>query len=324
MTEQSCMVVMYHYVRDSSATGFPEIRALAPELFARQLDWLQEQYTAIDIQYLQAALDGRRELPSDAALLTFDDGFIDHFTTVFPLLRERGLSGTCFLAHDACGPSPRLLGVHKTHFLLAHLGAEAFGRAVLRESQAAGSMSATGRSVFGNDRWDASDERAVRHLLNYELSFADADRVLEHLFAQHLGDSVAFARRLYLDEAKIREMAAGGITFGYHTRTHRMLSRLSPEEQRQELADGVQWIRVLTGQPSVPFCYPWGGPQTYTAETVRALEGLGYSLAFNTVRRRIRIGHDGRYELPRFDTRDLPPYTRGEEDAMAAAMVEEG
>jgi peptidoglycan/xylan/chitin deacetylase (PgdA/CDA1 family) len=321
VTEQNCLVVMYHYVRDSAATPFPQIRALAPHLFVRQLDWLQEHYHVIDLHELQAALDGRATLPPRAALLTFDDGFIDHFSTVFPLLRERGLSGVFFLAHDACGPSPRLLGVHKTHFLMAHLGAETLGRAVLRDSPMAEQATAE-RSILGHDQWEAPDERAVRHLLNYEMPFADAQRVLDQLFAQHLGDAATFARRLYLDEVRIREMAAGRAVFGYHTRSHRMLSRLSIEDQRQELADGVDWIRGLTGQQSVPFCYPWGGPRTYTADTVGALEGFGYSLAFNTVRRRLRIGHDGRFELPRYDTRDLPPHTRGEEAARTSAIAD--
>jgi peptidoglycan/xylan/chitin deacetylase (PgdA/CDA1 family) len=322
VTEQSCLVVMYHYVRDSSATAFPNIHALAPELFIRQLEWLQEDHTIVGVDDLQHAVDGSRTLPPRAALLTFDDGFIDHFTTVLPVLRTRGLTGVFFVAHDACNPSPRLLGVHKTHFLLAHLGAEAFSRAVLRESGVAAEMAGRTGSVFGTDRWDAQDERAVRHLLNYELPFDEADRVLNLLFARHLGDPTSFARLLYLDEAKIREMAAGGLSFGYLSRTRRMLSRLTAEEQRAELAGGVDWIRALTGQTAVPFCYPWGGIKTYTGETVRALDACGYSLAFNTVRRRVRIGRDGRYELPRVDTRDLPPCTPGEE-AEAAVLAEE-
>lgn len=323
MSDQSCLVVMYHYVRDSSATAFPGIRALAPDLFARQLDWLQERHTIVAVADLQHALDGRRALPPRAALLTFDDGFIDHVTTVFPVLHDRGLSGVFFIAHDACGPSPRVLGVHQTHFLLARLGAEALGRAVLQESRIAADVAGRSGSVFGPDRWDEQDEHAVRHLINYELPLEEAERVLDLLFARHIGDVRSFAQSLYLDEAKIRDMAAGGVTFGYHTRSHRMLSRLGVEQQRAELADGIDWIRGLTAQSSVPFCYPWGGAKTYTADTVRALGDLGYSLAFNTVRRRLRIGHDGRYELPRLDTRDLPPYTQGEEDAQTPAVVEE-
>jgi hypothetical protein len=65
----------------------------------------------------------------------------------------------------------------------------------------------------------------------------------------------------------------------------------------------------------VPFCYPWGGPRTYTQQTRAILERCGYSVAFNTVRRRVDVGRDGRWDLPRVDTRDLPPYTAGEPEA---------
>jgi peptidoglycan/xylan/chitin deacetylase (PgdA/CDA1 family) len=319
MSASTCMVVMYHYVRDAAATPFPEIRALSPALFEQQLDWLQEEYTLIGLPELDAAVNDGAALPPDAALLTFDDGFVDHYATVLPILRRRSLRGAFFLSHDACGPSPRLLGVHKTHFLLAQLGAEAFGRAVLAECELSRTSLTSSRTVFGVDRWEESYDRAIKHLLNFELPFADADRVLEALFARHIGDATAFARRLYLDESMAREMAAAGMTIGYHTRTHRMLSRLDVAAQRSELAGGVEWLRSVTGQTAVPFCYPWGGRQTYTADTVALLRDTGYSLAFNTVRRRAAPGVDHPYEIPRFDTRDLPPHTRGESDAVAAA-----
>ena len=112
-------------------------------------------------------------------------------------------------------------------------------------------------------------------------------------------------------------MATGGMSFGYHTRTHRMLARIPVEEQRQELQGGVRWITSLTGQASVSFCYPWGGPGTYTADTVRLLDEAGYSVAFNTERRAADVRVDGRFELPRYDTRDLPPYVDTFEGAPA-------
>jgi peptidoglycan/xylan/chitin deacetylase (PgdA/CDA1 family) len=306
MTPGNCLVVMYHYVRDSDATGFPGIRALAPELFERQLDWLQAEHTLVGLDRLTAALDGGTPLPPDAALLTFDDGFAEHHDVVLPALRRRGLTGTFFLTQDACA-GHQLLNVHKTHFLLAHLGADAFGAAVLAESVSLGARS-NGASVFGADHWEHADERAIKNLLNYELPFEDASRILDRLFQRHLGDPAAFARRLYLDASQVRTMAEAGMTFGYHTRTHRMLSRLTPEQQAGELRSGPDWIRSWTGQREVPFCYPWGGPETYTPHTVRLLGDLGYSVAFNTVRRTVDAAADGRFELPRVDTRDLPPH----------------
>jgi len=315
---------MYHYVRDSSTTPFPAIRALPPALFEQQLDWLQRDYHLIALADLEAALDEGRPLPPNAALLTFDDGFVDHHSEALPILRRRGLSGVFFVAEAPYGPSPRVLGVHKTHFLLARLGAHAFARAVVDECAALAIQlpEASGARVFGADRWEHADERALKNLLNYELPFAESERVLDRLFARHIGSQEAFARDLYLSESMIREMADAGMALGFHTRSHRMLSRLSRAEQEAELADGVAWIRHLTGQLRVPFCYPWGGPRTYTHETVDTLARAGYSTAFTSVRRRVDTGRDGRYELPRLDTRDLPPYTDGEPAPAASPAME--
>ena len=321
MTPQTCLVVMYHYVRDSAATPFPGIRALAPSLFQRQLDWLQAEHTPIDLETLRAALDGRSELPPRAALLTFDDGFTDHYETVFPVLRARGLSGTFFVAENAC-LGHDVLNVHKTHFLLAHLGAEAFSHEV--QAEGARLADSPGTGVFGRDHWEHADERRLKHLLNYELPVPDATRVLDRMFREHFGAPSAFARSLYLQPDMIRTMAAAGMTFGYHTRSHRMLSRLSAAEQEDELRPGPGWIRALTGQDEVPFCYPWGGLETYTTETVQLLAALGYSLAFNTVRRRVDVSFHRRYELPRLDTRDLPPHASHSEAAEVAAPEGEG
>jgi peptidoglycan/xylan/chitin deacetylase (PgdA/CDA1 family) len=316
VTPGQCLVVMYHYVRDTSASPFPDIRALGPDRFAQQLDWLQAERTVVDLGRLTAALDGRATLPPRAALLTFDDGFVDHHDVVLPVLRDRGLTGTFFLTEDACERHD-LLNVHKTQFLLAHLGAEAFGRAVLAET-ASLRVGLNGSAVFGADRWEHADERAVKNLLNYELSFEDASRTLDRLFRQHLGAPDAFARGLYLNAGQVRAMAEAGMTFGYHTKSHRMLSRLNPAEQEAELRSGPAWIRRWTGQQDVSFCYPWGGPGTYTMQTPELLRELGYSVAFNTVRRHVDTAVDGRYELPRLDTRDLPPHTSDETPAATA------
>ena len=318
----SCLVVMYHYVRDSAATAYPAIRALPPALFEQQLDWLEREYDLVDPARLVAAVNGRSSLPATTAVLTFDDGFLDHHATVFPILRARGLKAMFFVAEDTVGPAPRVLNVHKTHFLLAALGSEAFGKAVLRECasiSAEASVNGPRARVFGDDAWEHADERAIKHLLNYELPFDVADGILDTLFARHIGEQRQFAPTLYLDQRMIADMGGCGMTFGYHTRSHRMLSRLSSAEQASELRNGVRWIGSLTGQVDVPFCYPWGGSNTYTAETITLLGEFGYSVAFNTVRRRVAIGRDGRFELPRLDARDLPPYTVGEPAGVVAS-----
>jgi peptidoglycan/xylan/chitin deacetylase (PgdA/CDA1 family) len=310
-TPGDALVVMYHYVRNPEQTPFTELKALRLGEFEAQLQWLARDWAPATYDTFEAGARGA--LPSRAALLTFDDGFVDHYEAVFPALRARGWSGVFFVAGAALDDPPRLLNVHKTQFLLATLGAAAFAREVegAVASTAGGNALGHRAEVY---RYDQTPDLAAKHLLNYELPFGEADRVLSALFARHIGDETAFARGLYLSRDQIREMAAGGMTFGFHTESHRVLSRLERDAQRAELARGVSLLRAVTGQRSVPFCYPYGHPHTYTSDTVSLLGELGYGMAFNTTRRLARPASDPRFEIPRFDTRDLPPFTKPEHE----------
>ncbi|MBF8299650.1 MAG: polysaccharide deacetylase family protein [Acidobacteria bacterium] len=307
MTPAGCTSVFYHYVRDVERTAFPGIRALSVAGLAAQLDWLEARFGVIDGATFERAVLTGVGFDRPTALLTFDDGFTDHYEHVFPLLRGRGLGGIFFVAGATLGSHPALLNVHKTHFLLSHLGAERFATdvaaALEREGVPVPAPHAGDRE--GVYRYDEAPDVRIKRILNYEAPYAVAHRVLSTLFERHIGESGAFARQLYLSPAQVREMAQGGMTFGFHTETHPVLSRLDLEAQRAELRDGPRLIGELTGQRTVSFCYPYGFSHTYNADTLNVLEECGYSMAFNTVRRETMFGQERRYELPRFDTRDL-------------------
>ncbi|MEE9285672.1 MAG: polysaccharide deacetylase family protein, partial [Dehalococcoidia bacterium] len=245
--------------------------------------------------------------------LTFDDGLADHYTAVFPALKQRGLSGVFFLVGAALSAPAPVLNVHKAHFLLARLGPDRFAEevrgAILDLSQPGriGPAVSSERELY---RYDRPDAQGMKRLLNYDLPIADADRVLGDLFRRHVGDEAAFARALYLAPEMTAEMAAEGMTFGFHTESHVALSRLSRQQQRAEVERGVSVIGRLTGQQRVPFCYPYGHAQTYDRASMAVVEEAGYSAAFSVVRAMVRFGKEHRYDLPRFDTRDLPPFSK--------------
>ena len=313
MTLHGCTIVFYHYVRDVERTPFPGIRGLSVAGFAAQLDWLQARYDVVDGSTFERAVLAGAGFDRPTALLTFDDGFVDHYEHVFPLLHSRGLGGIFFLSGATLGEKPALLNVHKTHFLLSQLGADRFTTEVSAALESEGvSTALQGGTANGTSpgregiyRYDEAPDVRIKRILNYEAPYPVADRVLSKLFTNHVGDAAAFARSLYLSAAQVREMAAGGMTFGFHTETHPVLSRLSLDAQRAELRHGPRLITDLTGQGTVSLCYPYGFSHTYNADTLRVLEESGYSMAFNTVRREAVIGREPRYELPRFDTRDV-------------------
>jgi peptidoglycan/xylan/chitin deacetylase (PgdA/CDA1 family) len=312
-TPRSCLVVSYHYVRDASAARFQGLHAVAPDRFEQQLAVLQRDRSLLDYATCLDALNGRRPPAGPSLLLTFDDGVIDHYSTVFPVLQGIGATGIFFVPSGCVGPRPRVLNVQKVQLLLASLGGEALWEQVLAGVRAVRGW--TPGCVFGPGiyRYDAVREARLKHLLNYQLPFEVVDPLLEALFRRHVGEEAEVARALYLSASMIREMARAGMTFGYHTRQHRVLARLREDQQRAEIQDGVRWIRALTGQRSVPFCYPHGHAHAYTSHTVRILRDSGYAMAFTAVRGLACLTSGARFELPRCDTRDLPPFEEAKE-----------
>ena len=304
-SHDSCLVVSYHYVRDPSISVFPNLRTLHPADFEQQITTLERDTAIVDYKLFLAALDGDRPLNGPSALLTFDDGLIDHYETVFPQLAARGHRGIFFISPGSNSPAPRVLNVQKVQLLVATLG-ERLWDEVTAALAAVGPGSATDATHDSLYRYDSAAVRRVKQLLNYTLPLETTEAVLGEMFRSSIGDEAEIARELYLTPAMIREMAHAGMTFGYHTRDHLVLSRLPLDEQRAQLEDGVQWIRGLTGQTSVPFCYPHGHAHAYTQDTVELVRECGYSMAFTAVRGTSRPSTDLRFEVPRLDTRDVP------------------
>jgi peptidoglycan/xylan/chitin deacetylase (PgdA/CDA1 family) len=93
-------ILMYHYVSPLPADA-DRIRTdltVSPELFRQHMQYLYDNdYTTVSLHDLYAALMVGAPLPERAIALTFDDGYIDHYQYVFPILREFGFTGTFFI-----------------------------------------------------------------------------------------------------------------------------------------------------------------------------------------------------------------------------------
>jgi len=106
-------ILMYHYVEElpPDADALRRDLTVTPENFEAQLRTLAERgYQTITLTDLYLYLTQGRPLPEKPVILTFDDGYRDAYTVVFPLLRKYGFVGTFFvLATPAHYESPNYL-----------------------------------------------------------------------------------------------------------------------------------------------------------------------------------------------------------------------
>ncbi len=85
-------VLIYHNVMPESS-AFPF--ALQPDEFARHLEAIKKYYNPVSLNEDGEISGTRRDRIN--VLLTFDDGFINNYEHVFPLLVKHGMKATFFL-----------------------------------------------------------------------------------------------------------------------------------------------------------------------------------------------------------------------------------
>ncbi|HVQ35975.1 MAG TPA: polysaccharide deacetylase family protein, partial [Pyrinomonadaceae bacterium] len=277
-------IVMYHYVRDLANSDYPDIKGLKTEDFDGQLDYLQKHYTVLDINEVARAAASGASLEPNGCLLTFDDGFIDHYETVFPRLRARGLTGSFYPSKS---PLTRniVLDVHKIQFIVGSGHApvqikERLGEEIdlLRNEMSLPSNAELYATYAIANRYAEAEVAFIKGVLQKGLPEAARARIASRLFSEFVSsDEESFSQSLYMSTPQLREMVRAGMAIGGHGSHHRWLGTLSREEQELEIDETRDFLEGIYEQPvdNWVMCYPYGD---YTQTTLEILRSRGAAL----------------------------------------------
>lgn len=300
---KSLTVLNYHRIDDPDREGFnsfkPNVSARIEE-FDIQMDYLSRWFKVVSMRDVVDWLDGIQPLPPYAALITFDDGYLDNYTNAYPVLRKYNFPATIFLTTNHIGTDAQFYW---------DLAAYCFYQTTNNQV----------RFPDGIDRgWDNAEQRdqickswveAVKPLPDTE----KRDWVLRLPDQLNVSIPENFFRNLMMSWDQVGEMHKNGIGFGGHTLNHPILSRIPIEEARREIEGSKVRIEQELGEPVLGFAYPNGMASDINPELERAVEDTGYKAAFTLMNgpstwrevrqdrfaiRRIFISH--RHTLPHF------------------------
>lgn len=86
-TQEKLTILSYHEIAEKNDALGPQF-AVTPTNFVRQMDWLKNNgYHFVSINDVLAYYEGRRSLPEQAVLITFDDGYRSMYLNAFPILK---------------------------------------------------------------------------------------------------------------------------------------------------------------------------------------------------------------------------------------------
>jgi peptidoglycan/xylan/chitin deacetylase (PgdA/CDA1 family) len=266
----SLIVLIYHRVANPDDCAYDRaVIEATPAMFDDQMAMLKRRHVVVGADELGAIVAGHERLRHPRVAITFDDGYRDNYSVVYPILRSHGLPGLFFLATQFVG-SRELVWWDRIAFAVRH----------------------TKRRLI---------TLALPTPLVVEVDHADREIAIQTVLRAykrtlHMGDAAFFAMleeacdleipRLaeeppFLSWDEAAEMQRGGMGIGSHTHSHRILGSLSPEEQRSELRDSRKQL-VDRGFEAANFlAYPVGGPSDFSEVTKREARDAGFTVGFS-------------------------------------------
>ena len=304
-------LVMYHYVRRLTAGRFPRLTSLDLDAFRGQLAYIAKHYSPVSLADIVSAAHGRSELPPRPIVLTFDDGYAEHYRDVLPLLRTSGVAGAFFPAASSL-IERRILDVNKIQFVLAAADTplalvQSIEDVVERE---AGRPDVKPLAAYRADGWkpvryDSPAASYVKYMLQGALPDDLRTNVLDALFAKFVSaDERAFADELYFTSDQAREIAEAGMTVGCHADRHITLTSMSRDGQAREI-DGAMRVLDAIGLPRSPFVFSYA-KGAHNAHSVALLRERGCVLGVTNRPSIATVAPDTVLTLPRLDANHLP------------------
>ena len=291
-------IIMYHYVRPYSKS-YPFFKNLDLINFSKQLDYFEKNYGFLSKEDYQESI--KTGAPKKGVVLTFDDGFKDHYKHVLPELNKRGLWGIFYIT-TAQYLNNKLLGVHRVHFLKGKYGSSFILKEVLKKTKDY-MINPNLIEQFSNTTYHfferEEDEKKLQILLNYYIDYDFRDKILDSLMIDLFDESELF-KKTYLNKDEIIKLHEYGNIIGPHTVNHKVLSRLSYDEQYFEINESSKFLYSMIDVKYKTFCYPYGYKSSYNDSTKQILKTLNFDDAciFDNKLKNEKIN---KYELSRID-----------------------
>ncbi len=307
--DYSIIIVMYHYVRQIKGSKYPNIKGLEFENFKKQINFFSKKFNIISHNEFLEIIKSKKIPKKPSIMLTFDDGFIDHYKYVFQHLRQKRISA-CFYPPIQVVENKTILDVNKIHFILEK---EQNRKKILKEidnllikkNKKTINQLDLNKIKYLNDLYDDKETTLIKRLLQYYLPFDDRNYIINELFKKIINISFEnFAKEIYMNADHLKEMYSEGMTFGSHGYQHVYWEFLDKNKQEEELINSIKFYKKLNfNTDNISVCYPYG---SYNDITIDILREKNISFALST-----HVGDVNKsnifekYKLPRMDTNDF-------------------
>ena len=262
------IALYYHIVSDENVAHHRYFQFKTARQFDEDLAWLGNEFGFATHEDVRQLCRGQRLSTPNLVVPTFDDGLAECADVIAPLLTKHAAGGIFFVATGYLNDASEFIETKVSLCLTALEAAEHDEIRVISEglkierllSESYASKARKGKARLRRARVNAPRDAARRSLYVCLLGLDDSDGAMLDRLCDRLGVDVAdYTRKrpVFVRDDQVRSLHRQGFTVGAHSVTHRKFSRLPENEQRREILESCDHVRQLTGEPVVPFAFPY-------------------------------------------------------------------
>ena len=281
------VVLMYHRIfeREYDAWNI----CVTPKNFEEHVSILKKYFNLLNLKNYMEIRQKKNKIIKRYAVVTFDDGYSDNYYYGKPLLEKHDVPATLFVVAGAVDK--------RSEFWWDQLARIVYDNYETIIKNYPDIMQKGKHDDINLQAMSKLEVCKIIHEHLQTLKMDEREQVLQSISKHNTTNRKPDKNDLPLTNEQIREMTSnkGIFEIGAHTISHPLLSRLSIDEQREEIEGGKNKLEELIDEKVVSISYPHGD---YNNTTLDIIKESNYK--YGCTVKKGKVYHSSNYyEIPR-------------------------
>ena len=251
-------ILMYHFIKDPNVLKKLNLKGISEDQFIKQLKFLKKNYDIISYQDLDYIL--KKKNKNKYALLTFDDGYIEHYNFVLPELLSANVKGIFSIPLVNFNLKNNLLDINKIQILSnsTKLQDKIIKKIYFYFNKKKINKEKLKEKFYINGRLDGKKTNFIKKTLQlgYDIDgIKVSDIIFDYFYKNKIKKNYS---NLYFKKIHLNEFKKNDMTFCAHGITHNKFTNLNTSQLDLELSKSTSFLKKYNKNKKFGVVYPHG------------------------------------------------------------------
>lgn len=250
---------MYHFIRDYKELNKLHLKGITKEIFLKQLIFLKKNFEIISYDDLEDILN-KKKSKQKYALLTFDDGYLEHYDFVLPELKSANLKGVFSVPLINFKLKNNLLDINKIQILSNSISLQdkIINKINLSMKEINVDISKLKKNYYVKGRLDDKKTNFIKKTLQLGYKIKEikiSDLIFNNFYNAKINN---YYENLYFKKKHLVDFKKHNMTFCAHGVTHSKFTSMNKNDLNYELLKSKNLLKTINKNKKYGVVYPHG------------------------------------------------------------------